>query len=196
MKWIKKIYDWTLSWAESPYSMLALFFLAFIEASFFIIPPDLLLIALCAGQPKKSLWFALVCSVGSVAGGLFGYYIGYAFFDSFGKLILDTLHLHDAFAIVGEKYQQNAALAIFTAAFTPIPYKVFTIAAGFFQLPILTFLAASLCGRSLRFFLLSVVIYFFGPKVREIIEKYFDLFTIAFTILLIAGFFALKALKG
>lgn len=196
MKWIKKIYDWTLSWAESPYSMLALFFLAFIEASFFIIPPDLLLIALCAGQPKKSLWFALVCSVGSVAGGLFGYYIGYAFFDSFGKLILDTLHLHDAFAIVGEKYQQNAALAIFTAAFTPIPYKVFTIAAGFFQLPILTFLAASLCGRSLRFFLVSVVIYFFGPKVREIIEKYFDLFTIAFTILLIAGFFALKAFKG
>ena len=77
---IRKIYDWTLSFADKTYAAFALFILAFIESSFFIVPPDVLLIALCTGKPKKALWFAFICSVGSILGGLFGYWIGYSFF--------------------------------------------------------------------------------------------------------------------
>ena len=107
MLWIRKVYDWTLAWAESAYASLALFFLALIEASFFIIPPDLLLMALCAGKPKKSFWFATICALGSLVGGAIGYVIGLFLMDTAGVLILDTLHLHEAFKVVQVKYDEK-----------------------------------------------------------------------------------------
>ncbi len=195
MIWIRKLYDWTLAWAESAYASLALFCLALIEASFFIIPPDLLLMALCAGKPKKSFWFASICALGSLVGGAIGYGIGLFLMDTAGKLILDTLHLHEAFNVVQVKYDENAALAIFAAAFTPIPYKVFTIAAGAFGISFAVFILASLVGRSARFFLVATTIYWWGPSVKDQIDKHFNLFTILFTIVLIAGFAAIRLLK-
>ena len=195
MLWIRKVYDWTLAWAESAYASVALFFFAFIEASFFIIPPDLLLMALCAGKPKKSFWFATICALGSLVGGAIGYVIGLFLMDTAGVLILDTLHLHEAFKVVQVKYDENAALAIFAAAFTPIPYKVFTIAAGAFGISFTIFILASAVGRSARFFLVAAAIYWWGPSVKAQIDKHFNLFTILFTIALFAGFATLRMLK-
>lgn len=192
MKLIRGLYDYTLSWAQRPMAVWALFFLAFIESSFFIIPPDVLLIALCTGQPKKSFKFVLACLSGSVLGALFGYLIGALFFASVGQAILDFLHLNSAFLIVQEKYAQNAFFAIFAAAFTPIPFKVFTIAGGFCKVDLGIFVVASILGRGLRFTLVGALIYIFGAKVEKLIDKHFNLFTIAFTILLFVGFAAVK----
>ncbi|MBW7876014.1 MAG: DedA family protein [Candidatus Cloacimonetes bacterium] len=194
LKKVRALYDWTLSWAEKPQALWALFFLALVESSFFIVPPDVLLLAMCVARPTKSIWYAFVCSLGSVLGGAIGYAIGFWFYDSLGQLIVSTLHLERAFVIVEQKYQENVMLAVLVAAFTPIPYKVFTLAAGFFKVNFFEFMIASLFGRSARFFLVALLLYFFGPAIKEKIEKWFDVFAVVFTILLIGGFFVIKAL--
>jgi membrane protein YqaA with SNARE-associated domain len=192
MRLVRKLYDWTLRWAESPHASMALFLLALIESSFFIVPPDLLLIALCAGAPKRSFRFALICSAGSVLGGLIGYWIGYAVFETLGMAILQTLNLEQAFEVVSQKFQDHAGLAVFAAAFTPIPFKVFTIAAGVCKISLPVFLLASIIGRSLRFFMVATALYWFGPVIREKIEQHFNVLTLIFTFLLMAGLLVLK----
>lgn len=192
--WLQRLYQWVLHWAETPYGLAALVIIAFVESSFFIIPPDVLLIALCMGAPRKSFKFALWCAVGSVAGGAFGYYIGYAA-EPLGRwIIFDVLHYGAAWDKVAELYGQNAFLAILTAAFTPIPYKVFTIAAGVFheQVSIWTLLGASGIGRTGRFMLVAAAIFYFGPPIKRLLDKYLELFTIVFTFLLIGGFVLIK----
>jgi membrane protein YqaA with SNARE-associated domain len=192
--WLKRLYQWVLAWADSRYGLPALMVLSFLESSFFPIPPDVLLIALCMGSPKRSLTFAFWCSLASVAGGAFGYYIGFALYEEVGRRIIETLHYQEAFAKVGELYGDNAFLAIVTAAFTPIPYKVFTIAAGVFheQVSITTLLGASAIGRSGRFFLVAGAIYFFGPSVKRLLDKYLELFTVLFMVLLVGSFVLIK----
>lgn len=193
LKKVRALYDWTLSWAEKPQALWALFFLALVESSFFIVPPDVLLLAMCVARPSQSIWYAFVCSLGSVLGGAIGYAIGFWFYDSLGQLIVSTLHLERAFVIVEQKYQENVMLAVLVAAFTPIPYKVFTLAAGFFKVNFFEFMIASLFGRSARFFLVALLLYFFGPAIKEKIEKWFDVFAVLFTVLLIGGFLVIKA---
>ena len=192
---IKKLYDWTLHWAETPHSTWALFILAFCESSFFPIPPDVLLIALAVALPKKALKYALVCSAGSVLGGCFGYLIGYEFYEYLGKPIIDFYNITDKFNTVSIHYQDNAFAAIAIAGFTPIPYKVFTIVAGVCKVNIFTLILASVLGRSGRFFIVAGLFYLFGPKIKIFIEKYFNILTILFIILLIGGFVAIKYLK-
>ena len=189
---LRKLYDWILSWAHKKYSSAALFVLAFAESSFFPIPPDILQIALSVSKPKKSFFYALVSSVGSVLGGILGYFIGLFLFDTIGSFIINTLGYQAQFNSVGDLYKSYAFLVILVSAFTPIPYKVFTIAAGFWQVGLLPLIAASAIGRSARFFLVATLFYFFGPKIKEFIDKYFNLLTIIFIILLIGGFFAIK----
>jgi len=191
---LRKLYDWVLSWAHKKYSSLALFILAFSESSFFPIPPDILQIALSVSKPKKSFFYALVSSIGSVLGGIFGYFIGFFLFDSIGRFIIEALGYQAQFNFVGDLYKSYAFLAILTAAFTPIPYKVFTIAAGFWQVGLLPLITASIIGRSARFFLVAFLFYFFGPKIKEFIDRYFNLLTIIFLVLLIGGFVAIKYL--
>ncbi len=193
---LKRLYQWVLSWADSRYGVPALFVLAFVESSFFPIPPDVLLIALCMGTPKRSLAFAFWCSLASVLGGVMGYYIGFAFYEEVGRRIIDALQYQEAFTKVGELYGDNAFLSILTAAFTPIPYKVFTIAAGVFheKVSLSTLVGASIIGRSGRFFLVAGAIYYFGPSVKRLLDKYLEVVTIAFTILLIGGFVLIKHL--
>lgn len=191
---IKRLYAWVLHWADTPYGLPALVLLAFLESSFFPIPPDVLLIALCMGAPNRSLKFALWCSIGSVLGGVLGYYIGYAA-EPLGRwIIFDLLHYGAAWEKVGILYGENAFLAIVTAAFTPIPYKVFTIAAGVFheQVSLWTLIGASLIGRSGRFFLVAGTIYFFGPPVKRLLDKYLEVFTVVFMVLLIGSFVLIK----
>ncbi|NIR43000.1 MAG: DedA family protein [Gemmatimonadetes bacterium] len=190
--YVRRLYDWVLSWAETPYGALALFVLAFIEASFFIVPPDVLLIALCVGQARRSLYFALLCTAGSVLGGVFGYVIGVELYETIGRPIIEFYSAGDAFLYVGEQYRANLVLALGTAGFTPIPYKVFTIAAGAFAVPFLPFVAISAVSRGARFFLVAALIRIWGPRIRVFIDRYFNILTIAFVVALILGFLVLK----
>lgn len=191
---LKRLYNWVLSWAESKYGTWALALNAFAESSFFPIPPDVLQIALSVGKPKKSFFYALISSIGSVLGGIFGYLIGLFLFESIGKLIITALGYQEQFLLVGEWYASNAFLAILGAAFTPIPYKVFTIAAGFWQVGLLVLLVASAIGRPLRFFIIATLIYFFGPKVKVFIDKYFNWLSLLVFIIIILGFLVIRYL--
>jgi len=189
----KRLQDWTLHWINTPYATPALFAVAFAEASFFPIPPDVLLIALSVARPKRSFWYAAVCTAGSVTGAFLGYYIGYAFFETIGSRIVAFYGFTDQFQIVLDKYRENAWLAIFVAGFTPIPYKVFTIAAGFKETIDLTTLAlASLVGRASRFFLVGGLLYLFGATMKEYLDKYLERLTLALGILFILGILTIK----
>ncbi len=192
MKIIRRMYDWVLHWSATPYALPALFILSFAESSFFPIPPDVLLIAMTLAAP--ALWFryAAVCSVASVLGGMFGYLIGLKFMDAVGHRIVELYHLQDKFQKVGELFDQYQAWAVGAAGFTPLPYKVFTIAAGAFEINFTIFVAASLVSRSARFFLVAYLLHRFGPSIKVFIEKYFNLLTIAFFVLLILGFILIK----
>ncbi len=192
MIWLRKLYDWVLSWAETPYGVPALFVLAFTESSFFPVPPDVLLIALAISIPAKSLYYALVCSVGSVLGGMAGYLIGSEFMASVGHEIIRLYGFTDKWELVGSLYNRYAAWAVGIAGFTPIPYKVFTIAGGAFNIDFFVFVIASVISRSARFFLVAGLIYFFGPAIRGLIERYFNVLAVVFVVLLIGGFALVK----
>ncbi len=196
MKFLKKLYDWVLGWANTPYGGPALFFLAFSESSFFPIPPDVLLIPLGLSRPRKAFYYAALSSVGSVLGGIFGYLIGLFLMDSVGMPILRAYGLMEKYNYVSALYNQYNALAVGIAGFTPLPYKLFTIAAGACKINFPVFLMASAVSRSARFFLVSTLVYFFGERARAFIDKYFNWLAIAFALLLIGGFIAVKiALK-
>ncbi|MBO7611966.1 MAG: DedA family protein [Elusimicrobia bacterium] len=192
MNFIRKCYDWTINWSKTKYASWALFFIAFAESSFFPVPPDVLLIPMAIAERKKWLQIALICSVGSILGALLGYFIGYQFYELIGRKIVDLYNLQGAVDIVSAKYHEHAFLAIFTAAFTPIPFKVFTIVAGLVKIPLIVLIVASAIGRSARFFIVAILIRIFGEKIQYFIEKYFNLLTIIFVILLIGGFCCVK----
>ena len=191
---IRRLYDWVLSWTDTPYGTPALFILSFLESSFFPIPPDVLQIALSAGKPKRAFWYATVSLVGSVLGAFLGFLIGYAFWMATQNFFFTYVpgFSEELFEKVKGYYGDNAFLAIFTAAFTPIPYKIFTIAAGVCQISLLTLFFASIIGRGARFYLVAAIMYFFGPMVKYWIEKYFDVLSVVFTVLLIGGFVFIK----
>ena len=195
---VKRLYLWVLHWADTPYGTPALFCLSFAESSFFPIPPDVLQIALSVSKPRRSFYYAAVSVVASVLGAVLGWYIGYALWTSVGDFVLTHGRwlgfTQENFDLVKQKYDQWGLLAITVAAFTPIPYKVFTIAAGVFRIPLPVLLAASILGRSARFFAVAACIFIFGPSVKELIDKYFGLATVVFTVLLIGGFVLIRYL--
>lgn len=192
MKIIKKMYDWVLHWAETPYAVPALFLLSFSESSFFPVPPDVLLIALAISIPKKSFRYAAICSVASVLGGILGYYIGVYGYEAVGKPIVDFYHGQETMDKVKMWYEQYGFWGILIAAITPIPYKVFTIASGMFKFDFLSFLSASIIGRSFRFFVVAGLIWKFGPTIKDFIDKYFNLLCSIFIVLLGGGFILMK----
>ena len=191
----RRLYEWTLHWAHTPYGSIALFALAFCESSFFPIPPDVLLMALAFSLPKKSFKYAAICSAGSVLGGCFGYFIGYQFFEHIGLPILNLYGVTDKFNYVKDKYNANAFAAVAIAGFTPIPYKVFTIAAGVCKINFWTFIIASVVSRSGRFFIVAGLVYLFGPKIKSFIDKYFNIISIAFVVILVGSFILIKLFK-
>jgi len=191
---LQRVYNRCMEWIQTPAGVWALFFIAVAESSFFPIPPDVFLIALCVGAPKKSFKFALICSVGSVLGGALGYGLGLGFMDTVGQSILNLYGLQDKYAVVQGLYQQYDALAVGAAGFTPLPYKLFTITAGAFKIDFVTFMVVSLVARSARFFLVSALIYKFGAPVQHFINKYFNILTLVFLGLLIGGFVLIKVL--
>ena len=194
---IKRLYQWVLGWAETPYGTPALFFLSFAESSFFPIPPDVLQIALSVGKPKRSFFYALVSVLGSVAGGVLGWYIGFAVWENgLSEFFYDYVPgvNPENFEKVRLRYEEHSFLAIFSAAFTPIPFKVFTIASGVFEVSLGTLIAASFLGRGARFMIVATAIFFFGPTVKTYLDKYFGLITFALLALLVGGFLAVKFL--
>ncbi len=194
---VRKLYDWVLHWAETPYGVPALFILAFAESSFFPVPPDILLIPLAISKPKKALKFALVCSIASILGGMLGYYIGWGLWSVVQDWFFQYVpgFTHHNFELVQAKYNAWNFWVVFTAGFTPIPYKLITISAGVFKINFAIFVLASAVSRSARFFLVSGLIYIFGEKIKKFIDKYFNLLAIAFVVLLFLGFAVVKLVK-
>lgn len=185
-----------LSWGDSKWGALALFLFAFAESSFFPIPPDVLLIALCLGALSRSFRFAAICLAGSIIGAVVGYGIGYFLWqDSAGNYtaLAEWFYAHvfskEAFLRVKSLYDEYNFWVVFTAGFTPLPYKVFTISGGLFHIDIVMFLIASVISRGLRFFLIAALIWKFGAPIKSFIDKYFNWLAIAFTVLLIGSFF-------
>jgi membrane protein YqaA with SNARE-associated domain len=203
MKLLRKLYDWVLHWAETPYGPAALFILAFAEASFFPVPPDALLIALILGSTQKAFKFATICLVGSVTGALLGYVIGHSLwwtpdgnFTSLALFFFNTLpgFSEKDFNVIQKMYSEYDFWIVFTAGFTPLPYKVFTVSSGAFKISLPMFIIASIISRGARFFFISFLIWRFGPQIKTFIDKYFNWLAIVFTILLIGGFFAINYL--
>ncbi len=200
MVWLRRLYDWVLKWAETPYGAAALFVLAFAESMFFPVPPDVLLIALALGRRSRALYFALVCSVASVLGGMAGYGIGHFLWLTDGGFTAIAQFFFDhipgftpaLYHEMGQRFQEWGFVIIFTAGFTPIPYKVFTISAGAFDLGFGLFVIASAVSRTARFFLVAGLIWKFGEPIKAFIDRYFNLLAIGFTVLLIVGFIVLK----
>ena len=192
ISWVRQIYDRSLLWVQTPYGVWALFFIAMAESSFFPIPPDVFLMVLCIAIPPKSFRYAAICAVGSVLGGAIGYGLGMGFMDTIGVKIIALYGLQDKYEVVQNLYQQHDALALAAAGFTPLPYKLFTITAGAFKINFGTFILVSLLSRSARFFLVAAFIYKFGAPVRHFIERYFNILSILFFILLVGGFLVVK----
>lgn len=189
---LHRLYSWVLGWADRPGGTWALFGIAFAESSFFPIPPDVLLIPLALGNVRRSLWFALVCTAGSVAGAMLGYFIGSSLFASIGQPIIELYNGMEHYNELGQMFEQNLLVTLGTAGFTPIPFKVFTIAAGAFGVSFPAFVGISALSRGARFFLVAGLIRMFGEPIRVFIEKYFNLLTILFVILLVLGFVAIS----
>jgi membrane protein YqaA with SNARE-associated domain len=186
--WIHELLHGLLEWVESfagtPYGGWALFLISFAESSFFPVPPDVLLIALCLGDPSQSFVFATICAAGSVLGGMAGYGIG--FYG--GRPLLKRWFKAARLQAVEAYYDRYNAWAIGIAGLTPLPYKLFTISGGAFSINFRVFVVASILSRSARFFLVAGLIYLFGESIRAFIDDYLGLLTIAFVILLILGF--------
>lgn len=189
---IRRLYDWTMQWADHHHNTKFLGAIAAAESIFFPIPPDVLLIAMGASRPPRSLWYAFIATVYSVVGGIGGYLLGYWFWHATQHFFLTYIFSPELFQIVVNKYQENTFWAIFVAAFTPIPFKVFTVAGGVAQISIPVYLASAFFGRGMRFFLVGGLLYYFGAPIRGLIDRHLEKFTVAFTVLLILGFLAIK----
>lgn len=187
-----RLYQWTIKWAQTGYAKLALFLVALTESSFFPIPPDVLLIAMTVADRFKWWLYASIATVGSVLGAALGYYIGYALFGSVGQTIVDFYGLQEYFTTVQVRYEENVMLAIFAAAFTPIPFKVFTLAGGVFAVSLPQMLIGALLGRAGRFFAVALALRIFGKVIAESIERYFNILSILFLVLLIGGFVVVR----
>ena len=191
---LERLRLWTLKWAGSKHAVFVLFLLAFAEASFFPIPPDVLLIGILVISSQKWWFYASISTVGSVLGAFFGYVIGWAFYEAAGRQIVNFYNLQATVDAIGLKYAENAFLTIFTAAFTPIPFKIITIAAGLFKVPLWSLFVASLIGRGMRFFMVAFIVRVLGQKFNDLVIKYFNILSLAAVLLVILGFVATKFL--
>jgi len=190
--WVRSLYDWVVGLSERPNAVRTLFVIAFAESSFFPVPPDVLLIPLAIGVPRRALRFAALCTVGSSLGALFGYFLGLEFYEVIGQRIVAFYSAGEQYERVQALYQRWDVVAIALAGFTPIPFKIFTITAGVFKINLITFTIVVLLSRGARFFLLGGVIWRFGPSIRNFVDRYFNLLVILFSILLVGGFFIVK----
>ncbi|WP_445809334.1 YqaA family protein [Yoonia sp.] len=185
---LRALYDWTISLARTRYALWALALVAFIESSFFPIPPDVLMIPMIIARPSRAFVIAGVATAASVLGGMFGYYIGFALYETVGVQILQFYGKEGYFTEFAVTYNSYGAWAVLVAGVTPFPYKVITIASGVTQLSLPVFIAASIAARALRFFLVAALLWKYGAPIRDFIERRLGLMFVLFCILLIGGF--------
>jgi membrane protein YqaA with SNARE-associated domain len=196
---LRRLYDWTMEKAAHPHAVWWLAAFAFVEASFFPIPPHPLLGLMCLASPRRAVWFAFVATVASVLGGLLGYAIGYFLYESVGVALLAALGMTEGVAEARCLLANEPliVLGLFAAkGMTPIPFKLLTITAGFLQFPIGWFLAASLVSRAISFMIVGVLFRLFGAPIKTFIDKYLGLVTAGFVVLVVGGFVALTFLSG
>lgn len=193
---VRRLYDWVLGWADTAYGPQALFGLAFVESIFFPVPPDVLLMALVLGRRERAWNFAMLCTIGSVAGGIIGYLIGAGLWEAVSGYFFTWVpgFSQAGYDRVRVFYETYSFWAVFAAGFTPIPYKIFTISAGVFEISMPVFMLASALSRGLRFVLIAGLLWKFGDPIKEFIDKYFNLLAFGGTALLIGGFVLLKYL--
>ena len=185
---LRKLYDWTLSKAEHRYALWLLAFIAFIESSFFPIPPDVLMIPLIIARPQRAFYIATVVTIASVLGGILGYAIGVYAFELIGKPILEALGKIDSMDAFSLRFNDFGFWAVLTAGVTPFPFKVITIMSGWTGMPFLTFVTTAILARALRFFAVAMLLYFYGAKIRHFIERRLGLMFTLFIVLLVGGF--------
>ncbi len=185
---LKRLYAWTLSLAQSPHALWALAFVAFVESSFFPIPPDIIMIPMIIAAPRKAFLIAGVATVASVLGGLFGYFIGFALFETIGQPIFDFYGKADAVAEFSEQFNAYGAWAVLIAGVTPFPFKVITIMSGVTALSLPIFIVSAIVARALRFFIVGALLWKFGEPIRDFIERRLGLMFTLFCVLLLGGF--------
>ena len=192
MGFLRSIYDWTLHLAQTPYALVALAVVAFIESSFFPIPPDVMLIPMILAARNKAFLIAGVCTIASVLGGGFGYWIGSALFDTLGQPILEFYGKTDKFDEFSARFNEYGPWAVLFAGVTPFPYKVITITSGATGLDFWVFMMSSVVARALRFFIVAALLWKFGPPIRAFIEERFGLVATVGIVLLFGGFLAVR----
>jgi len=182
--------------AAHPKAQWWLAFFSFIESSFFPIPPHPLLGLMCLAEPKKAIRFALIATVASVLGGLFGYMIGYFLYEAIGAWLIGALGLTETFPVAACYIREQGAVAVFLAAGTPVPFKLMTITAGFVEMNLMSFTFAAIAGRALIFMVVGVLFQLFGAPIKRIIDQYLGWITTAFVVLVVGGFIAITQLAG
>lgn len=191
---LRRLYDHTLALAGHRHAGGWLAGVSFIESAVFPIPPDIMLIPMVLAERSKAWRYALICTLASVMGALLGYAIGYALWESVGQPIIAFYNGASAFDKFTGFYDQWGAWIVLAAAISFLPYKVATIASGVAGLALVPFLLASIAGRGIRFFAVAGLIYFFGPQIRQLIDRYFNILSLAFVALLLVGFLLIGAM--
>ena len=193
---LRKLYDWTLAKAAHPHAEWWLALFAFVEASFFPIPPHPLLGLMCLAEPGKAIRYAIIATLASVAGGMLGYAIGWGLYDTVGRELLALLGMTDSFPVAACYLREYGAEIIMIKGATPIPFKLLTITAGFIHMPLVPFILASVVSRSISFMIVGVLFRLFGRPIKAFIDKYLGLATAGFVVLVVGGFLALTLLEG
>ena len=193
---LRRLYDWTMAKASHSHAERWLALFAFVEASFFPIPPHPVLGLMCLAEPKKAVRFAIVATLASVAGGMLGYAIGHFVYDTVGTQMLALLGLSQSFPQAACYLREYGAEIIMIKGATPIPFKLLTITAGFISMPLLSFIGASLVSRSISFMIVGVLFRMFGAPIKAFIDKYLGLATAGFVVVVVGGFVAAAMLGG
>ena len=191
---LRRLYDWAMGIAGHRHATPWLAFISFIESMIFPIPPDVMLMPMCLAERKKAFFYALVCTIASVLGGLGGYMLGYLFYEGLGQKIVALYGYEEPFTRFQNYYKEWGVWIVLLGGLTPFPYKVITIASGVVGLNLWLFMLVSVIARSSRFFLVAALLWFFGEKIRIFIEKYLGLLTLLFFLLLLGGFAVIKYL--
>ena len=191
---MERIYKWTMQKAAHEKAPHALFWISFAESSFFPIPPDVMLIPMVLAKRAKAWFFATICTIGSVLGGILGYAIGYFLYETLGQWVIQVYGLQTQFEAYRAAYNDWGLWIILIKGLTPIPYKIGSIASGAAAFDFWVFLAASVVTRGRRFFLVAGLLYWLGEPIREFVEKRLTLLTTLFVVALVGGFVAIKYL--
>lgn len=198
---LRRFYNWIISWADHPAGVWVLFLITVLDSCVLLMPPYPFLIALCLGKPRRALWFAAVCSAGSLLGAIGGYFIGAQLWEWTGQFFFNHLgwmgFTQKYFDSVKELYQHHAFwVIVVTGGLTPVPFKVFTIGAGVCAVPFGTFVLATAVGRTMRFYAVAVLLYYFGERARNVVDRYFNWLAIVFIVLMALGVVAIALFSG